>query len=85
MTYHIENPISLIAFHVFLAWDRAYILIACLSYEGHLRILYGPFFGFGCAKEGSPHSESFSSLRTPSKTCLSNSLLNISLCTLVTG
>ena len=43
----IENLLTLIAFHVFLAWDRAYILIYCLSSESHLGILYDPFLALG--------------------------------------
>ena len=40
MMWRMENLISLIPFHIFLTWDRAYVLIACLSSESHLIILY---------------------------------------------
>ena len=77
MTYHIENPLSLIAFDLFLAQDRAYMLIACLSSESHLIILYNPFLVFGCEKEGA-HSESFASSITPINTIILTSFLKIS-------
>ena len=40
---HIYILPILIEFHVFLAWDRAYVSIACLSSESNLRILLNSF------------------------------------------
>ena len=40
--------------------------------------------GLGCEKDGAPHSESFATSRTHSRTKRSTSFLNISSCTLGT-